>query len=135
MKKQRYVCVRTLLPLGKSMMVRQRQQKCSVGVFEPLPLHQVAVFPIATIRRIAELREALVEEGRRRRQLYDEKRWAAQSELRRVLSEKVAVQEKEGMLRLMLKVPSSKFLHAYFGLYLLTKPDPCFRRRYGTPDG
>lgn len=45
-----------------------------------------------------------MEEGRRRRQLYDEREWAAQSELRRVLAESVSVGEKEGMLRLLLKV-------------------------------
>lgn len=55
-------------------------------------------------RRVAELREGLVEEGRRRRQLYDERKWAAQSELRRVLAEREAVREKEGMLRLLLQV-------------------------------
>ena len=41
---------------------------------------------------------------RRRRQLYDERKWAAQSELRRVLAESAAVREKEGMLRLLLQV-------------------------------
>jgi len=55
-------------------------------------------------RRVAELREALVEEGRRRRQLYEERKWAAQSELRRVLAERAAIGEKEGTLRLLLKV-------------------------------
>lgn len=45
-----------------------------------------------------------MEEGRRRRHLYDERKWAAQSELRRVLAERGAVGEKEGMLRLLLKV-------------------------------
>lgn len=55
-------------------------------------------------RRVAELREDLVEEGRRRRLLYDERKWAAQSELRRVLAERAAVREKEGMLRLLLQV-------------------------------
>lgn len=45
-----------------------------------------------------------MEEGRRRRQLYDERKWAAQSELRRVLAERAAVREKEGMLRLLLQV-------------------------------
>lgn len=55
-------------------------------------------------RRVAELREGLVEEGRRRRQLYDERKWAAQSELRRVLAERAAVREKEGTLRLLLQV-------------------------------
>lgn len=59
------------------------------------------VYPL---RRVAELRETLVEEGRRRRHLYDEKRWAAQSELRRVLAESNAVQEKERTLRLLLQV-------------------------------
>ena len=45
-----------------------------------------------------------MEEGRRRRQLYDERKWAVQSELRRVLAERAAVMEKEGMLRLLLQV-------------------------------
>ena len=45
-----------------------------------------------------------MEEGRRRRLLYDERKWAAQSELRRVLAERAAVREKEGMLRLLLQV-------------------------------
>lgn len=56
------------------------------------------------IRRVAELREGLVEEGRRRKLLYEEKRWAAQSELRRVRAEDTAVWEKTGMLRLLLQV-------------------------------
>ncbi|CAM9262946.1 unnamed protein product, partial [Ectocarpus fasciculatus] len=55
-------------------------------------------------RRVAELRESLVEEGRRRRQLYEERKWAAQSESRRVLAERAAVGEKEGMIRLLVKV-------------------------------
>ncbi|CAN0449105.1 unnamed protein product, partial [Pylaiella littoralis] len=59
---------------------------------------------IESRRRVAELREGLVEEGRRRRQLYGERKWAAQSELRRVLAERAAVGEKGGMLRLLLKV-------------------------------
>ena len=58
-------------------------------------------------RRVADCREALVEEGRRRRQLYDERRWAAQSELRRVLAETDSLEEKEGVLRLLLQVISS----------------------------
>lgn len=53
---------------------------------------------------MAELRESLVEEGRRRRQLYEERKWAAQSESRRVLAERAAVGEKEGMIRLLVKV-------------------------------
>lgn len=36
--------------------------------------------------------------------MYNERKWAAQSELRRVRAEKVAVEEKEGVLRLLLKV-------------------------------
>lgn len=40
--------------------------------------------------------------------MYDEKRWAAQSELKRVLAESNAVQEKEGMLRLLLQVLPGK---------------------------
>ena len=57
-----------------------------------------------------------MEEGRRRRQLYEERRWAAQSELRRVLAEKTAVEEKDGMLRLLLKVALGALL------YLLPPP-------------
>ncbi|CAM9647190.1 unnamed protein product, partial [Ectocarpus sp. 12 AP-2014] len=55
-------------------------------------------------RRVAELRESLVEEGRRRRQLYEERKWAVQSEFRRLLAERAAVGEKEGMIRLLVKV-------------------------------
>lgn len=55
-------------------------------------------------RRVAELREGLVEEGRRRQLLYEERRWAATSELRRVRAEQAAVKEKEGMLRLWVQV-------------------------------
>lgn len=55
-------------------------------------------------RRVAELREGLVEEGRRRRQLNDERRFAAQSELRRVVAESLGVEEKEVMLRLLIQV-------------------------------
>lgn len=57
-----------------------------------------------TDRRVAELRESLVEEGRRRQLMYEERRWAAASELRRVRAEEAAVKEKEGMLRLWLQV-------------------------------
>lgn len=53
---------------------------------------------------MAELRESLVEEGRRRRQLYEERKWAVQSEFRRLLAERAAVGEKEGMIRLLVKV-------------------------------
>lgn len=59
---------------------------------------------ISHTRRVAELREGLVEEGRRRRLHYEERKWAAQSELRRVRAEETAVGEKDGMLRLLLKV-------------------------------
>lgn len=45
-----------------------------------------------------------MEEGRRRRQLYDERKWVAQSELRRARAESVAVQEKDGIFSLLLKV-------------------------------
>ncbi|CAM9386389.1 unnamed protein product, partial [Ectocarpus sp. 8 AP-2014] len=55
-------------------------------------------------RRVAELRESLVEEGRRRRQLYEERKWVVQSEFRRLLAERAAVGEKEGMIRLLVKV-------------------------------
>lgn len=57
-------------------------------------------------RRVAELRESLVEEGRRRQLLYKERRWTTTSELRRVRAEQVAVNEKEGMVRLWLQVKS-----------------------------
>lgn len=65
-------------------------------------------------RRVAELREGLVEEGRRRRLLYEERTWAAQSELRRVLAEKTAVEEKDGMLRLLLKVALGSIVSLLF---------------------
>lgn len=76
-------------------------RRASAPILNPDTFDQL---PWLNARRVAELREALVEEGRRRRLLYEERRWAAQSELRRVLAEKMAVEEKDGMLRLLLAV-------------------------------
>lgn len=67
-----------------------------------------------------------MEEGRRRRYLYEERRWAAQSELRRVLAERVGANEKEGMLRLLLKVCNDtvlarEYVHLAFTEILVQK--------------